>query len=255
MAGPWGADGSRRQRSRRLSTTVAGRDARSRVPRRGGDPAALVQRRHARSPAGGGADPERPDRRRSHVGDVLRAPRRGPASQGPGRRDRRLADMEPDRPLRSWRLEGELDEPPELGIEIVLRIQQLAAEPEPRRRAPGSRRGRPRSRLRAVAPRRAHPRAGVRRGHDRRRMGGGVRLRRHLRVHRGGPRRPDPSSKPSSARSGRGWRRCSSAWAICASPSGPRRTPRTSRASTAPTSPDGRGVEPVSRGGRAGSRR
>lgn len=31
---------------------------------------------------------------------------------------------------RSWRLEGELDEPPELGIEVVLRIQQLAGAPD-----------------------------------------------------------------------------------------------------------------------------
>jgi hypothetical protein len=32
--------------------------------------------------------------------------------------------------LRTLMLEGELDEPPELGVEIVLRIQQLAAPPD-----------------------------------------------------------------------------------------------------------------------------
>lgn len=31
---------------------------------------------------------------------------------------------------RSWQLEGELEEPPELGIEIVLRLQLLAGPPE-----------------------------------------------------------------------------------------------------------------------------
>jgi hypothetical protein len=32
--------------------------------------------------------------------------------------------------LRSWQIEGELDEPPELGIEIVVRVQQLAGAPD-----------------------------------------------------------------------------------------------------------------------------
>ena len=57
------------------------------------------------------------------------------ALPGEGRPPRVRADVTVDWPtwsqtaLRSWRLEGELDEPPELGIEIVLRIQQLASEP------------------------------------------------------------------------------------------------------------------------------
>src|ERR1700680_2778878 len=58
------------------------------------------------------------------------------ALPGEGKPPRVRADVTLDWPTwsqtayRSWRLEGELDEPPELGVEVVLRIQQLAAAPD-----------------------------------------------------------------------------------------------------------------------------
>lgn len=57
------------------------------------------------------------------------------ALPGEGKPPRVRADVTLDWPTwsqtayRSWHLEGELDEAPELGIEIVLRVQQLAAQP------------------------------------------------------------------------------------------------------------------------------
>ncbi len=58
------------------------------------------------------------------------------ALPGEGRPPRVRADVTIDWPTwsqtayRAWRLDGELDEPPELGIEVVLRIQQLAGVPD-----------------------------------------------------------------------------------------------------------------------------
>jgi len=55
---------------------------------------------------------------------------------GEGKPPRVRADVTLDWPTwsqtsyRSWRLEGELDEPPELGIEVVLRLQELVDEPD-----------------------------------------------------------------------------------------------------------------------------
>ncbi len=55
---------------------------------------------------------------------------------GEGKPPRVRADVTLDWPTwsqtsyRSWRLEGELDEPPELGIEVVLRLQELLDEPD-----------------------------------------------------------------------------------------------------------------------------
>jgi len=57
------------------------------------------------------------------------------ALPGEGKPPRVRADVTLDWPtwsqtaFRSWHLEGELEEPPELGIEIVMRIQQLAHRP------------------------------------------------------------------------------------------------------------------------------
>lgn len=58
------------------------------------------------------------------------------ALPGEGRPPRVRADVTLDWPTwsqtaaRSWALEGELDEPPELVIEVVLRVQQLAVAPD-----------------------------------------------------------------------------------------------------------------------------
>src|ERR1700680_4459601 len=58
------------------------------------------------------------------------------ALPGEGKPPRVRADVTIDWPTwsqtayRSWHLEGELDEPPELGIEVVLRLQELADEPD-----------------------------------------------------------------------------------------------------------------------------
>ena len=58
------------------------------------------------------------------------------ALPGEGKPPRVRADVTLDWPTwsqtsyRTWRLDGELDEPPELGIEVVLRVQDLADEPD-----------------------------------------------------------------------------------------------------------------------------
>jgi hypothetical protein len=58
------------------------------------------------------------------------------ALPGEGRPPRVRADVTADWPtwsqtaFRSWRVEGELDEPPELGVEVVLRVQELAGSPD-----------------------------------------------------------------------------------------------------------------------------
>jgi hypothetical protein len=58
------------------------------------------------------------------------------ALPGEGKPPRVRADVTLDWPTwsqttyRTWHLEGELDEPPELGIEVVLRLQELADEPD-----------------------------------------------------------------------------------------------------------------------------
>jgi len=55
---------------------------------------------------------------------------------GEGKPPRVRADVTLDWPTwsqtayRTWHLEGELDEPPELGLEVVLRLQDLADEPD-----------------------------------------------------------------------------------------------------------------------------
>jgi hypothetical protein len=58
------------------------------------------------------------------------------ALPGEGKPPRLRADVTLDWPTwsqtayRTWRVEGELDEPPELGIEVVLRLQDLIEEPD-----------------------------------------------------------------------------------------------------------------------------
>ena len=58
------------------------------------------------------------------------------ALPGEGKPPRLRADITLDWPTwsqtayRTWRVEGELDEPPELGIEVVLRLQDLMEEPD-----------------------------------------------------------------------------------------------------------------------------
>jgi hypothetical protein len=58
------------------------------------------------------------------------------ALPGEGRPPRVRADLTVDWPTwsqtayRSWRLDGELADPPELGLEVVLRVQHLAAAPD-----------------------------------------------------------------------------------------------------------------------------
>jgi hypothetical protein len=58
------------------------------------------------------------------------------ALPGEGKPPRLRADVTVDWPTwsqtayRTWRVEGELDEPPELGIEVVLRLQDLIEEPD-----------------------------------------------------------------------------------------------------------------------------
>jgi hypothetical protein len=58
------------------------------------------------------------------------------ALPGEGKPPRLRADVTLDWPTwsqtayRTWRVEGELDEPPELGIEVVLRVQDLVEEPD-----------------------------------------------------------------------------------------------------------------------------
>jgi hypothetical protein len=58
------------------------------------------------------------------------------ALPGEGKPPRLRADVTLDWPTwsqtayRTWRVEGELDEPPELGIEVVLRLQDLIDEPD-----------------------------------------------------------------------------------------------------------------------------
>src|SRR5579871_4948400 len=58
------------------------------------------------------------------------------ALPGEGKPPRLRADITLDWPTwsqtayRTWRVEGELDEPPELGIEVVLRLQDLVDEPD-----------------------------------------------------------------------------------------------------------------------------
>jgi hypothetical protein len=58
------------------------------------------------------------------------------ALPGEGKPPRLRADITLDWPTwsqtayRTWRVEGELDEPPELGVEVVLRLQDLVDEPD-----------------------------------------------------------------------------------------------------------------------------
>ena len=58
------------------------------------------------------------------------------ALPGEGKPPRVRADVTLDWPTwsqtayRTWHLDGELDEPPELGLEVVLRLQELADEPD-----------------------------------------------------------------------------------------------------------------------------
>jgi hypothetical protein len=58
------------------------------------------------------------------------------ALPGEGKPPRLRADITLDWPTwsqtayRTWRVEGELDEPPELGVEVVLRLQDLIDEPD-----------------------------------------------------------------------------------------------------------------------------
>jgi hypothetical protein len=58
------------------------------------------------------------------------------ALPGEGKPPRVRADVTLDWPTwsqtayRSWQLEGDVDEPPELGIEVVLRVQHLASTPD-----------------------------------------------------------------------------------------------------------------------------
>ena len=58
------------------------------------------------------------------------------ALPGEGKPPRVRADVTLDWPTwsqtayRTWHLEGELDEPPELGLEVVLRLQDLVGEPD-----------------------------------------------------------------------------------------------------------------------------
>jgi hypothetical protein len=58
------------------------------------------------------------------------------ALPGEGKPPRLRADVTLDWPTwsqtayRTWRVEGELDEPPELGLEVVLRLQDLIDEPD-----------------------------------------------------------------------------------------------------------------------------
>jgi hypothetical protein len=58
------------------------------------------------------------------------------ALPGEGKPPRVRADVTLDWPTwsqtsyRTWHLDGELDEPPELGLEVVLRVQDLADEPD-----------------------------------------------------------------------------------------------------------------------------
>ncbi|HVM65418.1 MAG TPA: hypothetical protein VMU14_11190 [Acidimicrobiales bacterium] len=58
------------------------------------------------------------------------------ALPGEGKPPRLRADVTLDWPTwsqtayRTWRVEGELDEPPELGLEVVLRLQDLIEEPD-----------------------------------------------------------------------------------------------------------------------------
>ena len=136
---------------------------------------------------------------------------------------------------RRWYVDEELESPPAIEMEIVLRVQRLAEQPSAAQMYATVARRQPADRRRA-------PRAGRADGRDRpsrpgrdppRRRGGqraGVRRRDHLRgpvrAGRGDAGRRDAArcSTSTSVRWAAGWRRRSCASATCTSPSSPPRT-------------------------------
>ena len=147
------------------------------------------------------------------------------ALPGEGKPPRVRADVTLDWPTwsqtayRTWHLEGELDEPPELGLEVVLRLQDLADEPDLGGGARRPRAGRSRARRRPAAPDDARPWSGPSTTSCR---AEGGRSSSPTTARSSSPRRcwPTWTSWPRRwPRSARGWRRPWSASATCTWPS------------------------------------